>query len=69
MLGLLAAGAPNRAIAEELVVTLETVNKHLSHLFDELGWPTAPRRSPGRRSWGYCRKAAPSPPDTRWWIT
>jgi LuxR family maltose regulon positive regulatory protein len=37
VLGLLAAGAPNRAIAEQLVVTPETVKKHLSHLFDKLG--------------------------------
>jgi LuxR family transcriptional regulator, maltose regulon positive regulatory protein len=37
VLQLLAAGAPNRAIAEELVVTQETVKKHLSHLFDKLG--------------------------------
>jgi LuxR family maltose regulon positive regulatory protein len=37
VLQLLAAGAPNRAIAEQLVVTPETVKKHLSHLFDKLG--------------------------------
>jgi LuxR family transcriptional regulator, maltose regulon positive regulatory protein len=37
VLGLLAAGAPNRSIAEQLVVTQETVKKHLSHLFDKLG--------------------------------
>jgi LuxR family maltose regulon positive regulatory protein len=37
VLGLLAVGAPNRAIAERLVVTQETVKKHLSHLFDKLG--------------------------------
>jgi LuxR family maltose regulon positive regulatory protein len=37
VLGLLAAGAPNRAIAQQLVVTPETVKKHLSHLFDKLG--------------------------------
>jgi LuxR family maltose regulon positive regulatory protein len=36
VLQLLAAGAPNRAIAERLVVTQETVKKHLSHLFDKL---------------------------------
>jgi LuxR family maltose regulon positive regulatory protein len=36
VLRLLAAGAPNRAIAEQLVVTPETVKKHLSHLFDKL---------------------------------
>jgi LuxR family maltose regulon positive regulatory protein len=37
VLGLLAAGASNRAIAEQLVVTQDTVKKHLSHLFDKLG--------------------------------
>jgi len=37
VLGLLAAGARNRAIAQQLVVTQETVKKHLSHLFDKLG--------------------------------
>jgi LuxR family maltose regulon positive regulatory protein len=37
VLQLLVAGAPNRAIAERLVVTPETVKKHLSHLFDKLG--------------------------------
>jgi LuxR family maltose regulon positive regulatory protein len=37
VLQLLAVGAPNRAIAERLVVTPETVKKHLSHLFDKLG--------------------------------
>jgi LuxR family transcriptional regulator, maltose regulon positive regulatory protein len=33
----LAAGAPNRTIAEELVVTLDTVKRHVSHLFIKLG--------------------------------
>jgi LuxR family maltose regulon positive regulatory protein len=37
VLGLVAAGRPNREIADELVVTLETVKKHLSHVFDKLG--------------------------------
>jgi ATP/maltotriose-dependent transcriptional regulator MalT len=37
VLQLLAAGAPNRAIAQQLVVTPETVKKHLSHLFGKLG--------------------------------
>src|SRR5829696_3942374 len=37
VLALLAAGKPNRVIAQELVVTLETVKKHLSHIFDKLG--------------------------------
>jgi LuxR family maltose regulon positive regulatory protein len=37
VLRLLAAGKPNRVIAQELVVTLETVKKHASHIFDKLG--------------------------------
>jgi LuxR family transcriptional regulator, maltose regulon positive regulatory protein len=37
VLGFVAAGHPNREIAGELVVTLETVKKHLSHIFDKLG--------------------------------
>jgi LuxR family maltose regulon positive regulatory protein len=36
VLRLLAAGAPNRAIAKQLVVTLDTVKRHLSHLFSKL---------------------------------
>jgi LuxR family transcriptional regulator, maltose regulon positive regulatory protein len=37
VLQLLAGGAPNRAIAEELVVTLDTVKRHVSNLFNKLG--------------------------------
>jgi LuxR family transcriptional regulator, maltose regulon positive regulatory protein len=37
VLQLLAAGRGNQEIAKELVVTLETVKKHVSHIFDELG--------------------------------
>ena len=37
VLGLMAAGRRNRQIADELVVTLETVKRHVSHIFDKLG--------------------------------
>jgi LuxR family maltose regulon positive regulatory protein len=37
VLRLLAAGKPNHEIAQELVVSLETVKKHANHIFDKLG--------------------------------
>jgi LuxR family maltose regulon positive regulatory protein len=37
VLGLLAAGRPNQSIADELVVTVETVKKHVSHILGKLG--------------------------------
>jgi LuxR family maltose regulon positive regulatory protein len=37
VLGLLAAGARNQEIAVELVVTVETVKKHVTHILDKLG--------------------------------
>jgi LuxR family transcriptional regulator, maltose regulon positive regulatory protein len=37
VLGMLAAGKPNYAIASELVVTVDTVKKHVSHILDKLG--------------------------------
>ena len=36
VLRLLATGTPNRVIAKQLVVTLDTVKRHLSHLFSKL---------------------------------
>ena len=36
VLRLLATGASNRAVAKELVVTLDTVKRHVSHLFSKL---------------------------------
>jgi DNA-binding CsgD family transcriptional regulator len=37
VLQLLAAGRPNPAIAEELVVSLDTVKRHVTHILDKLG--------------------------------
>jgi LuxR family maltose regulon positive regulatory protein len=37
VLGLLAAGRSNQGIAQELVVSLDTVKKHVGHLLDKLG--------------------------------
>ena len=37
VLEMLAAGMPNRAIAGQLVVTLDTVKKHVSHVLGKLG--------------------------------
>ena len=37
VLRLLAAGKPNKQIAEELVVALSTVKKHVAHILDKLG--------------------------------
>ena len=54
MLGLLAVGRSNQQIADELVVVLDTVKKHVGHILDKLGRPTAPRRSPAPARWGCC---------------
>ncbi len=37
VLGLLAAGRSNPAIAAELVITLDTVKRHVTHILDKLG--------------------------------
>ena len=37
VLRLLASGMSNREIADELVVALDTVKKHVSHIFAKLG--------------------------------
>jgi LuxR family maltose regulon positive regulatory protein len=37
VLRMLAAGTPNPRIAAELVVSLDTVKKHVSHLLGKLG--------------------------------
>jgi DNA-binding NarL/FixJ family response regulator len=42
VLGLMAEGRSNRAIAEELVVTERAVEKHITSVFDKLNLPPAP---------------------------
>jgi LuxR family maltose regulon positive regulatory protein len=37
VLALLRAGTPNQAIAEELVISLHTVKRHVTHILDKLG--------------------------------
>jgi LuxR family maltose regulon positive regulatory protein len=37
MLTMMAAGTANRAIARQLIVTLDTVNKHVSRVLAKLG--------------------------------
>jgi LuxR family transcriptional regulator, maltose regulon positive regulatory protein len=37
VLGLLAAGKENQAIAKELVVAVSTVKKHVTHILEKLG--------------------------------
>jgi DNA-binding NarL/FixJ family response regulator len=37
VLHLLAVGAPNQRIADDLVVTQDTVNKHVTHVLGKLG--------------------------------
>ena len=37
ILALLAAGTPNQRIAEQLVVSLDTVKKHVTHILSKLG--------------------------------
>ena len=37
VLALLATGQPNRTIADELVITVDTVKRHVSHVFEKLG--------------------------------
>ena len=54
VLRLLASGKPNQQIAEELVVALNTVKKHVGHILSKLGRPTVPRPPPAPASSACC---------------
>ena len=55
VLGLMAAGRSNQEIADELVVVLDTVKKHVGHILDKLGTATAPKRWRAHESLGLVR--------------
>jgi LuxR family maltose regulon positive regulatory protein len=48
---LLAAGASNREIAEQLVISLATVKKHMSNLLGKLGVSTRSQAIARIRGW------------------
>ena len=37
VLRLMAAGHPNKAIADELFITVDTVKRHVTHVFEKIG--------------------------------
>ena len=50
VLDLLAAGRPSQQIADELVVALETVEEHVSHILAKLGAANRTRAVPAAAS-------------------
>ena len=63
VLRLLAAGKPNRDIADELYVTLDTVKKHATHIFRKLGATNRTEATARARVLGLLDDAS-SPPAT-----
>ena len=63
VLRLLAVGKPNQQIAEELVVALNTVKKHVAHILTKLGASNRTEATARARELGLLPlAAAPSPP-------
>jgi DNA-binding CsgD family transcriptional regulator len=62
VLTLLAAGAPNRAIAASLVVAPRTVATHVEHIFDKLGCRTRTACAVRAVSEGWVREPPPRAP-------
>ena len=58
---MLAAGRSNQAVATELVVTMNTVKKHVSHILDKLGTANRTEAVARARELGPDPLAAPRP--------
>jgi len=65
VLRLLAAGKPNREIADELYVALDTVKKHVTHIFEKLGATNRTQATARARDLGLLVDAAEPPATTR----
>jgi LuxR family transcriptional regulator, maltose regulon positive regulatory protein len=65
VLRLLAAGRQNQEIAEELVVALSTVKKHVTHIFEKLGAANRTQATARARELGLLADAAEPPAATR----
>jgi ATP/maltotriose-dependent transcriptional regulator MalT len=61
VLALLATGKSNRAIAEKLVVTLDTVKRHVTNLFNKLGVASRIQAVAGLASWDCCPNCTARP--------
>jgi LuxR family maltose regulon positive regulatory protein len=59
VLGLLAAGRPNREIAQELFVTVDTVKKHVTHVLGKLGAANRTQAAARARALGLLDGARP----------
>jgi LuxR family maltose regulon positive regulatory protein len=65
VLRLVAAGKPNREIAAELYVALDTVKKHLTHIFEKLGAANRTQATARARELGLLADAAEPPTTSR----
>ncbi len=65
VLRLLATGKPNREIAGELYVAVDTVKKHLTHIFEKLGAANRTQATARARELGLLADPAEPPATTR----
>jgi LuxR family transcriptional regulator, maltose regulon positive regulatory protein len=65
VLRLLATGRPNREIAGELYVTVDTVKKHVTHILEKLGAANRTQATARARELGLLADPAEPPPATR----